>query len=50
MIPRIDLSQWTEDTVPKREVEKMTEALSEAFAMLLREKKVNIDLLSLFLM
>lgn len=39
MIPKIDLSQWHEDTVPKKEVEKMTEALSDAFAMILKQKE-----------
>ena len=39
MIPRIDLTEWKEDTVPKKEVEKMTEALSEAFAMILKQKE-----------
>lgn len=39
MIPRIDLSQWHEDTVPKDEVEKMSEALSQAFAMILQQKE-----------
>lgn len=39
MIPRIDLTEWKEDTVPKQEVEKMTEALSEAFAMILKQKE-----------
>lgn len=39
MIPRIDLSQWHEDTVPKEEVEKMNDALTEAFAMILKQKE-----------
>jgi hypothetical protein len=29
---------WTEDTVPKEEVQKMCDALSEAFANILKEK------------
>ena len=39
MIPRIDLSEWKEDTVPKTEVEKMNEALTQAFAMILKQKE-----------
>lgn len=39
MIPKIDLTDWKDPTVPKEEVEKMTEALSQAFAMMLREKE-----------
>lgn len=39
MIPKIDLSQWKEPTVPKKEVEEMTKALSDAFAMILQQKE-----------
>lgn len=39
MIPKIDLTDWKEDTVPKSEVEKMTAALSDAFAMILKQKE-----------
>jgi hypothetical protein len=39
MIPKIDLSQWKEATVPKKEVEEMTQALSDAFAMILQQKE-----------
>lgn len=39
MIPRIDLSEWKDDTVPKTEVEKMNEALTQAFAMILKQKE-----------
>lgn len=38
MIPRLDLSEWKEDTIPKEEVEKMSEALAKAFAMILQQK------------
>lgn len=39
MIPRIDLSEWKEDTVPKTEVEKMNDALTQAFSMILKQKE-----------
>jgi len=39
MVPKIDLSKWDSDVVPKSEVEKMTNALSEAFAMMMHQKE-----------
>ena len=39
MIPKIDLSKFNKDSISKKEVIEMTEALSDAFAMVLREKE-----------